>query len=128
MSSNSSLGITTPHFPPQNSPMIFPTCNCHYKENALARGVAKGGIWGSEPPPPLAQIFFVIFTKTLTRRRTGTNPQRFRTLKTPSFENFWRQNPLLRPFLATPLALATRYLEHFQLCNLDRSALLAQPA
>ena len=29
--------------------------------------------------------------------------KRFRTLKTPSFGNFWPQNPLHRPFLATPL-------------------------
>ena len=32
-------------------------------------------------------------------------PWRFRTLKTPSLGNFWPQNPLLRPFLSTPLRL-----------------------
>ena len=68
----------------------------------VLRGVAKGGIWGSEPTP-LAQNILVIFTKTVTKRRSGVYPQRFRTLKTPSFGNFWPQNPLLRPFLATPL-------------------------
>ena len=47
--------------------------------------------------------FLVIFTKTLTKRCSGTYPQRFRTLKTPSCDNFRPQNALLRPFLATPL-------------------------
>ena len=34
-------------------------------------------------------------------------PQCFLTLKTPSLGNFGPQNPLLRPFLATPLAYTT---------------------
>ena len=39
----------------------------------------------------------------------STYPQHFRTLKTPSFGNFWPQNPLLRPFLATPLLEVVLY-------------------
>ena len=68
------------------------------------RGAAKGGGYGGQnPPPPHWPKFLVIFTKTLTKQRSGAYSQHFRTLKNPSFANFWPQNPLLRPLLATPL-------------------------
>ena len=80
-------------------------------------GVAKGGgIWGSNPP--IGPNFLVIFTKTLMKRRSGAYLQRFRTLKTPSFGNFWPQNPLLRPFLATPLLTGDPSLSYWHFSSM----------
>ena len=79
-------------------------------KQARGRDVAKGGgIWGSEPPTHWPK-FLVIFTKTLAKRRLSAYPWRFRTLETPSYDNFWPQNPLLRSFLATPLARGLGHL------------------
>ena len=47
----------------------------------LIRGVAKGGDMGV---PPLAQNFWLFFSKILTKWRSSEYGQRFRTLKPPS--------------------------------------------
>ena len=57
-------------------------------------GVAKGrGYRGQNPP--IGPNVLVIFTKTPRKRRSGAYPQRFCTLKTPSFDIFWPQPPPL---------------------------------
>ena len=75
------------------------------------QGHSQGrGIWWSEAPPPIAPNLLVIFNKTLTKQRLGAYPQHFCNLKTPSFGYFWPQNPLLRSFLAMPLARGLGHL------------------
>ena len=61
------------------------------KCKAMSRGVANGGIWRSEPPPPsIGSIFLVIFNRIRTKWDSGEYLQHFRL-----------QNSLLKPFLAT---------------------------
>ena len=71
----------------------------------LHQGRSQGGGDMGVRTPSFGPNFVVIFTKTLTKRRSGAYPQHFRTLrtpplaisglKTPSLGHFW-----LRPWLA----------------------------
>ena len=76
----------------------------HFESSGQGQG------YGGQNPPPISQNILIIFTKTLTKRRSGAYLQCFHTLKTLSSSNFWRQNSLRWAFLATPLVLAVTFL------------------
>ena len=77
------------------------------------QGRSQGGdMRVKTPPPPIGPNFLVIFTKILMKRHFGAYMGCFDTLKPPIFGNFWPQNPILMPLLATPLETYVPWQHH----------------